>query len=406
MAVFALAAASAIWQIVAFHDAGLGRYYETVAIARSVAAGRGFANPFGSMDTGPTAHLAPLFPLVLAALIRVFGDAPPFALAATLLCVALSALHAVLLIPLSRLLLGDFRPGLWAALFYAAVPTIQPFPQWEAIWSAVGSMLFCLLAVTMMRSGLPFRTKGAALGAVCGVLLLLNPALLIVCGMWMGFLCFCERPPLRGWVVCSLTFLLAAALVCLPWTLRNRRELGGFFFVRDNLGLELYTSNADCADARADGNWGNGCRALMQANFNPHEAAIVREMGELNYNRSRQAIAIRWIRQHPHRFLELALGRFKEFWIPTPGKTPVYAYSVWTIDVFSLAGLFFMARERNRTALGIVAVMATYSVIYYFVQVDPRFRIPILWMSLLPAGLAVQKAGVLVLGRVRKGAAS
>jgi hypothetical protein len=364
-----------------------------------VAAGRGFANPFGSLDTGPTAHLAPLFPVVLAGLIRIFGDSPPFALAATLLCILLNALHAVLLIPLSRLLLGDFRPGLLAALFSAAVPTIQPFPQWEAIWSAVGSMLFCLLAASILRSGRPFWIKGAALGAAFGVLLLLNPALLIVAGVWMAFFLFCERPPLRGLVVCSLTFLLVAALVCLPWTLRNRRELGGLFFVRDNFGLELYTSNADCADANSDGNWRNGCRALLQANFNPHEAALVRDMGELNYNRSRQAIAMRWIRQHPHRFLELALGRFKEFWFPTPGKAPAYAYSVWMIDALSLAGLFFMARGRNKTAIGIVAVMATYPVIYYFVQVDPRFRIPILWMSLLPAGLAMQKAGALVLGR-------
>src|SRR5208283_1608818 len=211
---------------------------------------------------------------------------PQFALTATLLCVLLHGLHAVLLLPLSRLLLADFRPGVWAALFSAAVPTIPPLPQWEAIWSAVGSMLFCLLAANILQSRRPFWIKGAALGAACGVLLLLNPALLIVIGVWMAFFCFCQRPPLRGWVVCSLTFLMAAALVCLPWTLRNQRQLGGLFFVRDNFGLELYTSNADCADARSDANWGNGCRALLQANFNAKEAAFVRDMGELNYNRS------------------------------------------------------------------------------------------------------------------------
>jgi len=364
-----------------------------------VAAGRGFANPFGSMDTGPTAHLAPLFPLALAGLIRIFGDSPPFALTATLLCVLLHGLHAVLLLPLSRLLLADFRPGVWAALFSAAVPTIPPLPQWEAIWSAVGSMLFCLLAANILRSGRPFWIKGAALGAACGVLLLLNPALLTVCGVWMAFFGFRERPPLRGWVVCSLTFLMAAALVCLPWTIRNQRQLGGLFFVRDNFGLELYTSNADCADARSDANWGNGCRALLQANFNAKEAALVRDMGELNYNRSRQAIAMQWIRQHPERFRELTLHRLKEFWFPTPGKAPVYTYSIRTITALSLAGLFFMARARHKAALAIVAIMAAYPVVYYFVQVDLRFRIPILWISLLPAGLAMQKAAALVLGR-------
>ena len=405
-AVLVLATLSIAWQLAAFPRAGLGRYFESLAVARSLAAGRGFANPFGSLDTGPTAHLAPLYPLVLAGLIRIFGDTPPFAMAASLLCVLIHVLHALLLLPLSRLLLADFRPGVWAALFYAVVPTIPILPQWEAIWSAVGSMLFCLLAASILRSGRPFWIKGAALGAAFGVLLLLNPALLIVGGVWMAFFLVCERPPLRELVVCSLTCLMAAALVCLPWTLRNQRQLGGFFFVRDNFGLELYTSNADCADARGDTNGRNGCRVLLQANFNTNEAALVRDMGELNYNRSRQAIAMQWIQQHPERFRELTLRLLKEFWFPSPRGTAVYAYSVWTITALSLAGLFFMARGRNKAARGIVAVMVAYPVVYYFVQADPRFRVPILWMLLLPAGLAIQKAAALVRGSGWKWGAS
>ena len=290
--------------------------------------------------------------------------------------------------------------GIWQLVAFPGAM----LPQWEAIWSAAGSMLFCLSAATILRSGGPFWIKGAALGAGCGVLLLLNPALLIVRGVWMAFFWLCERPPLRGSVVCSLTFLMAAALVCLPWTLRNQRQLGGFFFVRDNFGL--YTSNADCADARSDTNGRNGCHVLLQANVNTNEAALVRDMGELNYNRSRQAIVMQWIQQHPERFRELTLRRLKEFWFPSPGEEAVYAYSVWTITALSLAGLFFMARGRNKAARGIVAVMVAYPVVYYFVQADPRFRVPILWMSLLPAGLAIQKAAALVRGSGWKWGAS
>ena len=409
VALFVLAAVSATWQLTVFPGAGLGRYFESVAVARSVAAGHGFANPFGALETGPTAHLAPLFPLALAGLIRIFGDSPAFATAAVMLCVLIHALHAVLLLPLSRLLLADVRPGVWAAVFSAAVPTIPVLPQWEAIWSAVGSMLFCLATARILRSARPFWMKGAVSGALCGILLLLNPALAIVSGAWMAFLWFCQRRPLGGWVVCSLTFLAAAALVCLPWTLRNQRQLGALFFVRDNFGLELYTSNADCADATSDANGRNGCHVLLQANFNTREAALVRDMGEVNYNRSRLAIAKRWIHDHPARFRELTLLRLKEFWFPTPGEAALYAYSVWTITALSLAGLYFMARAHNRAALAIVVVLASYPVVYYFVQAAPRFRVPILWMSLLPAGLAMQKAAAALVrsSSVRgKGAAS
>jgi hypothetical protein len=398
---FVLAAVSATWQLAVFPGAGFGRYFESVAVARSLAAGHGFANPFGAMETGPTAHLAPLFPLALAGLIRVFGDTPAFARAAVTLCVLIHALHAVLLLPLSRLLLADVRPGVWAALFVAAVPTIPVLPQWEAIWSASGSMLFCLATARILRSGWPFWIRGAASGALCGVLLLLNPALLIVSGVWMAFFWFSERPPLGGWVVCSLTFLAAAALVCLPWTLRNQHRLGALFLVRDNLGIELYSSNADCADAGSDANRRNGCHALLQANVNTHEAALVRDMGEVNYNRSRRAIAIEWIHDHPARFRELTLRRIREFWFPGPEEAPWYAYSVWTITALSLPGLFFMARARHKAALAILVVLASYPVVYYFVQAAPRFRVPILWMSLLPAGLAMQKAAAALVRAMR-----
>src|ERR1035441_576775 len=66
--------------------------------------------------------------------------------------------------------------GIWQLVAFPGAM----LPQWEAIWSAAGSMLFCLSAATILRSGGPFWIKGAALGAGCGVLLLLNPALLIV----------------------------------------------------------------------------------------------------------------------------------------------------------------------------------------------------------------------------------
>src|SRR5215467_15358752 len=45
---------------------------ETGSIAQSLATGKGFNSPFGK-DTGPTAWLAPVYPLLVAAIFRVFG---------------------------------------------------------------------------------------------------------------------------------------------------------------------------------------------------------------------------------------------------------------------------------------------------------------------------------------------
>ncbi len=392
VAVFVVAVLMVSWQMALYPTAGMGKYFETVDVARSLAAGKGFANPFGALDTGPTAHVAPLVPLILAGVLRLTGDTPTFTLVVIVLCVALHALHMVLLLPLSRLLLADYRPGVWAALYASIVPTMPVFPQWEVIWSATASMLFCLATARLLRSQHPYWIRGAVCGALCGLLLLLNPAQLMLCGAWMAYLWFRDRISLRQGTILALSFLAAAAVILTPWTIRNEREFGALFLVRDNFGLELYSSNADCADARDYINGLNGCHERMQANLNVREAELVRAMGEVHYNRSRLAIAKQWIHDHPARFAGLALRRCKEFWFPSPGEAGPYAYSVWVVTALSIAGLILMACRRNPAVLVILAILALYPAVYYLVQSAPRFRFPILWVSLLPAGLAMQQA--------------
>ena len=399
MLVLVVAILSVAWQMAMYPTAGMGKYFETVAVARSLAAGRGFADPFGALDTGPTAHVAPLLPLILSAVLRVTGDTPAFTLAAVVLCVILHALHMVLLLPLAQLLVHDFRAGVWAALYASVVPTMPVFPQWEVIWAATGSMLFCLLTARLFGSARPYAVKGAVSGALCGLLLLLSPAELMLCGAWMVYLWFSNRPDFADAVRAAVCFALAAALVLSPWTIRNYRQFGALFLVRDNFGLELYASNNDCADARDYINGLNGCHEKMQANLSENEARAVRDMGEVNYNRSRMAIAKEWIGGHSARFAALTLRRMKEFWFPSPGEAGPYSYSVWVVTVLSAAGLVLMAVRKNRAVFVLLAILALYPGVYYLVQTAPRFRFPILWVSLVPAGLAMQTGVEALRGR-------
>src|SRR4029077_18421492 len=46
--------------------------FEVGRIARSIAAGHGYANPF-SAETGPTAWMTPVYPYLLAATFKLFG---------------------------------------------------------------------------------------------------------------------------------------------------------------------------------------------------------------------------------------------------------------------------------------------------------------------------------------------
>jgi hypothetical protein len=370
---FIAACISVIFQMVAFHGTGYGPGWETVSIARSLAAGNGFSNPYAALPTGPTAHLAPLFPAMLAALLRVFGFTPSFVLASDILCIAAHALYCVLFIPLSKELFDDPTPGLIAGAFSAIVPTIQVLPQWEAIYAAVAAQLFCLASARLLRAGRP-----ALAGALCGVLLLLHPAMLFVAAAWLAYL----RPPSRR----IATFAIAAALLLVPWTIRNYRVFHAVFFIRDNLGSELYQSNADCADAR---DAANPCHPLLQPNYSLREATLVRDLGEHRYNRLRMADALRWIGDHPARFRDLTLRRIREFWFPTPERPPVYEYSRWLVSILFAVALVQLIRTHHRSTIFFAASMALYPVLYYLVQASTRYRSPVLWISVLPAAYAL-----------------
>ena len=53
-----------------------GSGLETLAVARSLALTGKFADPFAPMATGPTAHLAPVYPAALGLIVQRYGEGP------------------------------------------------------------------------------------------------------------------------------------------------------------------------------------------------------------------------------------------------------------------------------------------------------------------------------------------
>src|SRR5277367_3880245 len=64
---------------------------ETVLVAESLAAGEGFSNPYGCR-TGPTAHLAPVYPFVLSLIDRAFPPGSSRELATFILGITFTSL--------------------------------------------------------------------------------------------------------------------------------------------------------------------------------------------------------------------------------------------------------------------------------------------------------------------------
>jgi hypothetical protein len=365
-----------------------GRGTETVDIARSLAHSGAFADPFGIAATGLTANQPPLFPLLLGALMKLVGDAPLFAFVATLVCIAVQALHAALLPRLSLLLFGELRTGIYAGGL--SVLALRLMPSWDAIYTATGLILFCLLAARLLDKAASVRRAGAITGLFAGALTLLNPASLLVSAPCSLF--FVRR---RKLALCSLltfypAFAIGVAAICLPWVVRNYVQLG-VFGLRDNFGLTLFASNNPCAESSLALELASGCNQANNPTSSIGEARELQAVGEKEYDRRKTSAVIHWVLQNPQRFRELTVARVAQFWFPARYSiNPVYySYSAWIITLLSIPGLIIAVGRRMPAALLVLGVWLVYPTMYYLVVSDMRYRYPIFWLSLLCAGYSL-----------------
>lgn len=350
---------------------GFGRGFEMAAIARSLVANGTFGNPFEPFVTGPTASNPPLYPLFLAGLLQLLGPAG-CVWGAILLNIILNAAIAAAMPRLSHLFFGDDRPGIVAGALWIA--SMRLLPQWDTTATVAGLVAFCLLSA---------RDKvGVQSGLLGGAVSLLNPAAALIFVPWAVYL----RRGLKYLVVVGAT--VAACNV--PWVVRNYCAFGGPV-LRTNFGYTLYSSNNDCARSTLYANTAEGCYERTHPAGSAMEARRMTELGEVRYDKQRTSDAFRWIRENPARFRELTLARFVEFWFPDPAIAPRAAYAMWLVTALSIPGILWMAWRREPSTVYTVAVWALYPLLFYVVVSCDRYRYPMLWTSLLPAGYFVAK---------------
>jgi len=349
---------------------GFGQPYELTTVASNLATTGEFRDPFGT-PTGPTAHVAPVYTAILAAAIKLFQEPANVALAMIILNAVLFGWAASLLPALSRCVYGQSAPGLAGGVLLAAAGWMMP--QWE---TALSALLFMTATLALVRSG-PVRA-----GLWSGICLLANPVCLLaltvvgLCRSWGSSL---ASGALRGRRFALPVAGLALA-ICAPWILRNWVELGSPFFVRDNLGLEVYISNQDRASAEFVTNWPLW---HLHPNQNPEEAKLVAAMGEGLYNQMRFRSASEWIRTHPKEFLKLSGARMWYYWFPSSQEGwPAYLY--WIIGVLSLWGLWTSRTNGWAVLLALSAVV--YSLTFTVISTHLRYHFPSLWISALIAG--------------------
>ena len=162
---------------------------ETGNIAYALAEGKGFSNVFRT-ETGPTAWLAPVYPLLVAAAFKLFGI---FTARAFFACVALNILFssaACAPIFFAGKRLGGLGVATGAAWLWAVFPSAVMMP-FEWIWD---TSLSALLAALILWAALELTESEQWLdwgvyGLLWGLTLMTNPALGTSAALFVGVGC-------------------------------------------------------------------------------------------------------------------------------------------------------------------------------------------------------------------------
>ena len=351
--------------------------WEAGRAGRSLALGRGFADPFVPSGTGPTAWLPPLYPMIIGAVFRVFGI---YTRLSGWVLLAINSLFgaatASAVYEIAARCFGDSERGkknaLWSAWIWALYPaTMQYSVRW--IWEmSLTTLLFSwALVVTLRLRGVGNADKArslsraglwSAFGLLWGWIALSNatPLLMLpVCGLWILAGVADKRKAVAGAALSAVVFAACIA----PWAWRNWEVFHIFIPTRGNFGAELYVGNGPQSNGFP---W--GITVFSQADL-----ALYARMGEAAFVRERGRLANESIRANPKHFLELSLKRAYFYWVNVPHP----AENHWMLEfmregVFSVLsvtgwlGLFLALRKRVPGAWLFASAFVLLPVTYYF----------------------------------------
>jgi 4-amino-4-deoxy-L-arabinose transferase-like glycosyltransferase len=373
--------------------------WEAGRIARALVTGYGYSDPFANAfvaHTGPTAWLPPLYPLLLAAIFRVFGVFTPAS--AWVLFTIQSAFSAATALATYEIAARCFsrRVALWSAWIWALYPAAMQYAvRWPWEMTITTALFTFTLVLALRLRGIgdeprpprtlnlePRTSQWLLFGLLWALIALCNSTLLLflpVCVLWI-LLPNLGAPSMRFHRMGGITGPTLAALLFLaciaPWTIRNQRVFHTFIPLRGNLGAEMYMGN------------GPGSNGLLMEYYHPFQAPeqlrLYASLGEVRYVAQRGALAKAFIAAHPAHFAADTARRIFFFWagVPHPADEAWYNELGRTLNFafLSVAGLLglALALRRRIPAAGLFAwAFLLLPIPYYLITVHARFRHPL-----------------------------
>jgi hypothetical protein len=348
-----------------------------------------------SADSGASAHVSPIYPIILGSTLRIVGSKGQAAVYGQSFLTIFAVLLNICLLPCLAFRLGrSILAGVLASAFIAFVPLylwLETSGTWEQPFTAVALALLLLSFAKNHRLEWNYWTPSIMNGILCGLSFLLSPSIAPSIGLlWLSE--FVQFKKMNSCTKLTVSVLFAC-LVISPWVARNYLVMGKPILARSNFGLELWIGNNPEATATSytvSVTFPNSPFMRFHPDCSEIEKQHLLEVGEVKYMDERYAMAREWILSHPRRFVELTLAKIRMFWLPTPDlwnqttslRTLKSALLILT-GLGGLAGLFrlFVIKDSFRWLWA--ATLIGPSLIYAITHVDPRYRYPIIGISCL-----------------------
>jgi hypothetical protein len=353
-------------------------------IARALARGEGFSHPF-TYPVGPTAWMAPGFPVLLAGLFRL-GDGDPGVVNGALLALHFGVLLGTMGLVLALSRQTTERVGIIVAATIFLLVTLQYFANW---FQYVDDAWVMLLTLNLMIAGLCWGRplarwpRAATWGVLGGLITLVNP----IAGFAWGAVSLAVGARQRAWRPLA-TALCCACLTVAPWMVRNYLVLGRLFLVKSNLAYELYQSQCLQPDGLLQ-----SFRSHPSGGLSP-EGLEYREIGETAYLDRKWQKFVEAVQADPEDFLNRVSDRFLGatlWYAPFNRSAEANPWLLWPRRLIHplpfLALLFLIATSIDKPLSlpqwTVIGVYLCYLLPYIVISFYERYAAPLLAVKVL-----------------------
>jgi len=311
----------------------LGAEYDS--IAKAIRAGRGFSDPFHE-PTGPTAWMPPLLPYLMAALYWLHNDDRQALIAWMVGLQGFSTLLSAMIVATEARGLRQVLAGYAIIVLFFVANFYQLFQQTHDV-----AFLLTIVGLLWMLANWFQRNEGftAAIlwGLGGGVCALSSPILGFIWAVLTLKWCWPQQWRFYDPKLTRLVWAAAMSiLVVMPWTVRNRIELGTWFPIKPNGMYELWQSQ--CTDV-------DGVLDLRSVSVHPWSNAgeqreRYKQIGEIAFINEKGSIAKQEIRAKPLDFLNKVANRFWAAFIVYHAFKPMDEYYAGGWPIFFARCIF------------------------------------------------------------------